>query len=1039
MNRSLAIGSHERGIALVLTLAILVIATILVVGFATSMRTERQASASMANNASAALITQAVIDHAISILDKNIPQPVPPGGSTANPTNWIINPGLLTTIQGPATTVQIPLSSNPSVAYPSTAQDAELNVPQLSGSGYTILPTAASMRVAWIPLLKDPSTAPGATNHIIGRYGFWIDDESSKININTAVGKPNTLNFTKLTPGIIAVNAATYPLGHPSSVNLDVLGTINTGNLATAVGQQGGLTSIDAIKAYVPSGTGDTFLSSNKFALTAFSRDPEFNVFGKSRLYFLRKTLGQQLGHPIFQFFRDREGPPYFPIDESLAADRHATYYAATAISSYLSRNDWPGMPTRSFVDKWDRDPSGNLYPGLTPGDMGKREADQVAWNLISMGNFAAGDYSGATASGQYFQLANLSKSTESTFVSKNKPNTDAVIGSLSNKAMLPQFPVPLVNEVGLVISPEYYTLQTGEAKYHLKASLTLEVWIPPGYPSYDFTSPQSPLSFGTTYLYYNVTQSPGTVASQEDSKYLAAANPNGVQAFYSALDLSAGVVSAGQYLQVTTTFPIYLLDNVKGFHKDDSFAKDFLPAGTISFDFKMRLYAKGPNGTIQLIPLWDTHDPRTTTAKTTWNGNPSVNGVSVLSPPLDDPNDFIEFKFDLDPSLFGTSPEPYTRSLEVGDPRIANLARAWQQAPKFTDPSEHNASSLGSINNATTTAGFDTKKLAYVDLTAPGPSSNRPSTGVLSFLATGMQRGIAGATLKFQPAVSATDLPDWLMLDLVAPNAIANDFPTLSYMSSTAGKISVNGAIYPNLGTFSPPQRWQPLQAVFENMPGVPSGSTSAASVVTNLLNHTLATGGQDFGAPGIYDYVGKVCEIAGVADSTTGTDWDKEVLIRNLASTITTKSNVFSVWGVAQTVKKNPANNTPANQGVFETKVGGATADDTITGEKRFEAIVERYVWPGVDAIPGEGHVSAGGYDKLSAGQTLPGFSPPYSGGTWEKLDGPDLPTYPVAPNADPWAVTPNYTSSTLDAANNPARALMKYKVIYFRYLTD
>lgn len=1030
-------SNGEHGAALVLTLAILVIATILVVGFATNMRTERQASTSMANNQIASLLADAAISHAIAILDKNIPQPVPPGGSTANPTNWIINPGLLTTVQGTSSLTQIPLSSNPNATYASTAQDAELNIPQLSGSGYTIASTAVPMRVAWIPVLQDATRAASSTNKITGRYAFWMDDESAKINLNTAVGKPATMDFTKLTPGVINVGSANYPLGHPSSVNLDVLGTVNTTSLDTAIAHQWGLASIDAIKPHVPNGTGDAFLNANKFFLTASSRDPEFNVFGKSRLYFLRKATGQ-LGYPIFQFFRDREGPPYFPIDESSAADRHAAYYAAAAISAYLNRNDWPGMPARSFVDKWDKDSSGNPYPGLKAGEMGKREADQVAWNLIAMGNFAAGDYSGTTASSQYFQLANATKSTETGFVSKNKPNTDILTGSLSGKAMLPQFPVPLINEVGLVISPEYYTLKSGEARYHLKASITLEVWIPPGYPTYDFASSQ--LSFGATYLYYNVTQKPNTVASQEDAGYLASANPNGVQAFYSTLDSSAGVASPGQYLQVVTTFPIYLLDNVKGFHKDDSFAKDFLPTGVISFDFKMRLYAKGPNATIQLLPVWDTRDPRTATANTTWNSNPSQSGFSTLSPPADDPNDFIEFKFDLDPEQFGASPEPYTRSLEVADPRIGSLARTWQQAPKFTDQSEHNASSLGAINNATTAAGYDTKKLAYVDLTAPGPSSNRPSTGVLSFLATGMQRGIAGANLKFQPSVSATDVPDWLMLDLVAPNAITTGYPAMSYMNSTAGKINVNATIYPNAGSFTPPQRWQPLQAVFENMPGVSSGTTSAATVVTNILNHTLAAGAQDFGAPGIHDYVGEICEIAGVADSATATDWDKEVLIRNLASTITTKSNVFSVWGVAQTVKKNPANNTPTNQGFFESKAAGAAADDSVTGEKRFQAIIERYVWPGVDAIPGEGHVNAGAYDKLSSGQTKPGYPPPYSGGTWETIDGPDSPTYPVAPNTDPWATSaPNYTSSTLDAANNPARAMMKYRVIYFRFLSD
>src|SRR5438270_6930992 len=86
-----------RGIALVITLAILVIATILVVGFASSMRTERQSAASMANNAAAAVVAQAALEHAVSILETNIPQPVAPGVTATNPVNWIINPGLLTT------------------------------------------------------------------------------------------------------------------------------------------------------------------------------------------------------------------------------------------------------------------------------------------------------------------------------------------------------------------------------------------------------------------------------------------------------------------------------------------------------------------------------------------------------------------------------------------------------------------------------------------------------------------------------------------------------------------------------------------------------------------------------------------------------------------------------------------------------------------------------------------------------------------------------------------------------------------------------
>jgi len=1038
---------RERGIALVLTLAILVIATILVVGFATSMRTERQASASIANSINATIIAQAATDHAISILDNNIPQPVPPG-PTATPKNWIINPGLLTTVEVPAKIVQIPLSSNPSATYSSTAQDAELNVPQLSGSGFTILPTSASMRVAWVPVLKDPSTAASATNPIVGRYGFWIDDESAKININTAVGKPTILDFTKLTPGTIAVNTATYPLGHPSSVNLDTLGTINTANLATAVAQQGGLISVDAIKAYVPSGTGDTFLNSNKFSITTFSRDPEFNVFGKSRLYFMRRATGQ-LGFPLIQYFRDKDGPNYFPSEENaLGADRHAMYYAAAAISAYLNRNDWPGMPARSFVDKWGGPP------------IGLREADQVAWNLMSLGSFAAGDFTGftpTTLSGQYFQLANAAPSGQADFVSVNKPNNDAVIGALSGKAILPTYPTPLVNEVCLVISPESYTDGSPPNqvnKYRLKVSLEVELWLPPGYPSYDFGS--SKTTIGMTHLLYHVTQAaPGTANStQEDSKYVdngfAPPNDNGIKKLW--MSDASGVMSPGQYRQVTTTLPIYIR-NGGGFSENSVGAEDFTTTGLISVDVQMRLFAlaqqkTGPGSygakhAYELIPVWDTHDPRTTAPPTTLNPPPppppAPNPTPPLSPPADDPNDNIHFQFTLDPTSFSNG-QVITRSLEVADPRIGGLAKAWRPSGSFANATTQNVDSMGSVNNATIAAAYDTKKLAFVDLTSPGPSSNRPSTGVLSFLATGIQRSLAGASLKFQPTPTSppTDLPDWLLLDLVAPNVVAANFPKMSYMNSTAGKLNVNGAIYPTAGGFSAPQRWQPLQALFENMPGVSAGASSASPIVLNILNHTLS--GQDYGAAGSYDYPGEICEVQGVADSGA-TDWDKEILIRNLASSITTKSNIFSVWGVAQTVKKNPANNRSANQGVFESKVAGAVADDTVTGEKRFEAVIERYVWPGVDAMAGNAHVpSSGTYDRTSSGQTQPGLAPPYTGGTWEQIDGPDTPTYPVLPNTDPWAAqAPHYVSTLLESSNNPARALMKYRVIYFKILTE
>jgi hypothetical protein len=623
-----------------------------------------------------------------------------------------------------------------------------------------------------------------------------MDDETAKININTAYGKPGTLDFTKLTPGTIAVNSANYPLGHPSSVNLDILTGVNQATLATAVGQQNGLPNVDAIKPYVTSGSPDTFLSSNKFSLTTSSRSPEFNVFGKPRLYFLRNIVSQTLGYPMFQYFRDKDAPPYFPADENAqASDRHSTYYTAAAISAYLNRNDWPGMPARSFVDKW----GGNAAA--------QREADQVAWNLLSFGSFAAGDFTGSSASGHYYELANAATSVETGFVSINKPNIDPVIGSLSNKAMLPAFPLGLINEVSVVISPESYTIADGTQKYRLHVSLNIELWLPPGYPTFDFA--QSPTTIGMTYLRIQGTQAaPGTANSlQEDAKYVdrsASPNDNGIRKLW--ISNNTGTINPGQYLTLSTILPCYVR-NTAGFSDAAVGAEDFTSSGMITLNFRMRLFSlttqSGVKRTYQLVPVWDTHDPGTTAAPTTWDPAPPATAPACLAPPADDSKDYIEFAFQLDPASF-SSGEVITRSLEVADPRIGGLARVWQQAPHFTEPSTQNADTMGSINSATTAANYDTKKIAFPDLGQAGLTSNHPSTGFLSFTPTGMQRGLAGSTLRFQPSASSSELPDWLLLDLVAPTVTASNYTTMSYMNSTAGTINVNGQLNPSIGTFS-------------------------------------------------------------------------------------------------------------------------------------------------------------------------------------------------------------------------------------------
>ena len=200
-----------------------------------------------------------------------------------------------------------------------------------------------------------------------------------------------------------------------------------------------------------------------------------------------------------------------------------------------------------------------------------------------------------------------------------------------------------------------------------------------------------------------------------------------------------------------------------------------------------MRLFAltlsAGTKRTYQLIPVWDTHDPGTSAAPTTWNPPLPANPPASLSPPSDDAKDYIEFQFDLDPSSF-SSGEVITRSLEVADPHLGGLARSWQTAPQFRNLKLKMRTQWVLSMRQRLRPILDTQKLAFVDLGQTGLTSRHPSTGFLSFVPTGMQRALPGSCLKFQPSASVSELPDWLLLDLVAPNVTAANYSTMSHMN---------------------------------------------------------------------------------------------------------------------------------------------------------------------------------------------------------------------------------------------------------------
>jgi hypothetical protein len=254
--------------------------------------------------------------------------------------------------------------------------------------------------------------------------------------------------------------------------------------------------------------------------------------------------------------------------------------------------------------------------------------------------------------------------------------------------------------------------------------------------------------------------------------------------------------------------------------------------------------------------------------------------------------------------------------------------------------------------------------------------------------------------------------LPDWVILDLLAPSFATSALTPISLRNSTAGKINLNTKIYPSNANFAPSARTAPLTALFQHMP-------NATQAVTSILQH------QEDG--GYFDYIGRICELPGIADASLGpSEYEKETLIRHLASLVTTQSNTFSIWGVAQTIKKSPQN---TDYGVFQ-------EGDAITGERRFRAVVERQVWTGKEGVPGNAQTDASGvYIKVASGTSPaePGLPPPstWTGKTWPEIDGPHPPNPPASVGTVP------YSLSSLEESFNPLAAAMKYRIIFWEYL--
>ncbi|HSJ03555.1 MAG TPA: Verru_Chthon cassette protein A, partial [Verrucomicrobium sp.] len=293
----LHLQSQPRGVALVLVLVVLVLITVLVVGFLSLVTTERQASAGYAEGNRSRMLSDSAVNMVISQVrqaTENL------GSAQASPKTWASQPGMIRvygTTGGTgngrtALTSAYKLYSSDTMVVSSFGMaEAAAEVPPAAWSGqralytdlnepvevqgrkhYPVLDPPALgevagyevvdapapvgtdpvMPVKWLYLLRDGTvaaatpvagsgsrvTVTGATagNPVIGRLAFWTDDETSKVNINTAsegvfwdIPRANTVSERRLASYLPARNEFQRYPGHPAMTSLStVLGNYLT-------------------------------------------------------------------------------------------------------------------------------------------------------------------------------------------------------------------------------------------------------------------------------------------------------------------------------------------------------------------------------------------------------------------------------------------------------------------------------------------------------------------------------------------------------------------------------------------------------------------------------------------------------------------------------------------------------------------------------------------------------------------------------------------------------------------------------------------
>lgn len=305
----------RHGSALLIILACVTLVTVLVVSLLLLSRFERAASSLALSRAQ----TESLADYAADVAIGRLREAIDSGRkfNVTGYSMWASEPGQIHVVNVDTNGIMIPSARAMYSALPGAddpqfpeRRNVDLNKAALSGNHPVTGSQPGTMKIGWINLLADPGKPASKENPIVSRVAYWVDDESCRVNVNTADGSQK-------------YSTNSFGFGTPSEINLQALpsgdgSTFLSKSQAEAIAQYAwdyGFNAVAEVKRVV--GIPKLFYETNKFDLTAFSKTPELTFFGEPRIY-LFPTV--DLTSPYVDYTRSANSGAYGVFDTTVTA-----------------------------------------------------------------------------------------------------------------------------------------------------------------------------------------------------------------------------------------------------------------------------------------------------------------------------------------------------------------------------------------------------------------------------------------------------------------------------------------------------------------------------------------------------------------------------------------------------------------------------------------------------------------------------------------------------------------------------------------------